>query len=73
MLSGAASFCCVLYYTRTRLPLCACSYADVVVHRQLLAALAGAPPPQPHADLAAAAHNMNLRHRQVRWGWVGRR
>lgn len=42
-------------------------YADVVVHRQLLAALAGAAvPPQPHADLAAAAHTMNVRHRQAK-------
>lgn len=42
-----------------------CRYADVVVHRQLLQALSGAPePPLPHAELAAAARTMNLRHRQ---------
>lgn len=42
-------------------------YADVVVHRQLLAALAGAPSaPMPHAELAEAALTMNARHRDAK-------
>lgn len=50
-------------------------YADVVVHRQLLAALGSAPlsgteavstapPVMPHAELSVAAHTMNERHRR---------
>uniref|UniRef100_A0A061QID2 DIS3-like exonuclease 1 n=1 Tax=Tetraselmis sp. GSL018 TaxID=582737 RepID=A0A061QID2_9CHLO len=39
-------------------------YADVVVHRQLMAALAGAPPVLGHRALSGAAGVMNARHRE---------
>jgi DIS3-like exonuclease 1 len=42
-------------------------YADMVVHRQLVAALAGArEPPVPHGALSSAAHTMNERHRAAK-------
>ncbi|KAK9809126.1 hypothetical protein WJX72_009740 [[Myrmecia] bisecta] len=41
-------------------------YADVVVHRQLLAAVAGAGAPLAHADLTAAAASMNERNREAK-------
>lgn len=49
-----------------------CRYADVVVHRQLLAALAADPtdptprPPVAHADLTMAAARMNEQHRAAK-------